>query len=222
MVHKEQKLRHELCKLAHRMYRMGFSPCNSGNLSARLAEDRFLITPSGVCKEELTEDMLVLMDGSGRVLDGRGRASSESRVHLYCYAHRPDVAAVCHAHAPFSVAYSATERRLDKSFLPDQVYYLGSVPRCEYRLAGTPQVAESMAPYIRRHSALLLGNHGAVTMGTDPDEAWGRMEMLEQLCRVSFITELLGGPRCFTPEELQVQLGQIEEEGIVHPGAGRL
>ena len=133
MVQKEQMLRHELCKIAHRMYRQGFSPCNSGNISVKLEEDRFLITPSGVCKEELTEDMLVLMDGQGRVVDGKGRASSESRVHLYCYAHRPEVTAVCHAHAPFSVAYAAMERKLDRSFLPDQVYYLGSVPRCEYR-----------------------------------------------------------------------------------------
>ena len=79
-----------------------------------------------------------------------------------------------------------------------------------------------MAPYIDRHSALLLGNHGAVTMGTDLDEAWGRMEMLEQLCKVSFITDLLGGPREFTPQELQVQLEEIAQEGIVHPGAGKL
>lgn len=222
MVQKEQMLRHELCKIAHRMYRQGFSPCNSGNISVKLEEDRFLITPSGVCKEELTEDMLVLMDGQGRVVDGKGRASSESRVHLYCYAHRPEVTAVCHAHAPFSVAYAAMERKLDRSFLPDQVYYLGSVPRCEYWLAGTAEVAESMAPYIDRHSALLLGNHGAVTMGTDLDEAWGRMEMLEQLCKVSFITDLLGGPREFTPQELQVQLEEIAQEGIVHPGAGKL
>ena len=69
---------------------------------------------------------------------------------------------------------------------------------------------------------LLLGNHGAVTMGTDLDEAWGRMEMLEQLCKVSFITDLLGGPREFTPQELQVQLEEIAQEGIVHPGAGKL
>ena len=59
-------------------------------------------------------------------------------------------------------------------------------------------------------------------MGADLDEAWGRMEMLEQLCKVSFITDLLGGPREFTPQELQVQLEEIAQEGIVHPGAGKL
>lgn len=218
----EQKLRQEICKIAHRMYRQGFSPCSSGNISARLGEDCYLITPSGVCKEDLTEDMLVKINGRCHVLDGRGRASSESRVHIYCYEHRPDVQAVCHAHPPFSVAFAAMERKLDRYFLPDQVYYLGGVPRCEYQPAGTPEVAESMAPYITRHSALLLGNHGAVAMGTDLSDAWGRMEMLEQLCKVTFITDLLDGPREFTNEELRRQTDEIAAEGIVHPGAAKL
>lgn len=222
MVQNEQMLRQKLCLIARRMYRQGFSPCNSGNISVKLGEDRFLITPSGVCKDELTEDMLVLIDERGNALDGKGRASSECRVHLYCYTHRPDVMAVCHAHAPFSVAYASVDRNLDRYFLPDQVYYLGAVPRCEYRLAGTQAIAESMAPYIAQHSALLLGNHGAVTMGNDLDDAWGRMEMLEQLCKVSFITDLLGGAREFTQSELQAQLDEITAEGIIHPGAVKL
>lgn len=218
----ERLLRHEICKMAHRMYRLGFSPCNSGNISAKLADNCYLVTPSGVCKEDLTEEMIVKIDGKCRTLEGIGHASSESKVHIYCYEHRPDVKAVCHAHPPFSVAYASMERKLDQYYLPDQVYYLGAVPRCEYRPAGTMAVAESMAPYIDKHSALLLGNHGAVTMGGDLGEAFGRMEMLEQFCKVDCITRLMGGAREFTEAELKDQFDDIAEEGIVHPGMIRL
>ena len=214
----ERLLRQTICKIAHRMYQFGFAPCCSGNISAKLGEDCYLITPSGVCKADLTEDMIVKINGRCQTLEGTGRASSESKVHIYCYEHRPDVQAVCHAHPPFATAYSAVNCKLDQYFLPDQVYYLGAVPRCEYQPAGSVEIAQSMAPYISRHSALLLGNHGAVTMGASLDEAFGRQEMLEQLGKVSFITKLLGGPREFTPSELAPQFADILQEGIVHPG----
>ena len=99
---KELALRQEICEVAHRMYEAGFSPANSGNISGRLGEGQYLITPSGVCKKDLTPDMLVKIDDGCNPIDG-GKASSEARVHVYCYQHRPDVMGVCHSHAPFGL-----------------------------------------------------------------------------------------------------------------------
>lgn len=222
MEQSEQDLRKEICKIGRRMYQFGFSPCNSGNISARLGTDSYLITPSGVCKEDLTPDQIVKINGRSEVLSGTGHASSESRVHIYCYTHRPDVMGVVHAHAPFSVAFACMDKKLDRYFLPDQVYYLGAVPHCPYQPAGTAEVAESMAPYISRHSALLLGNHGSVTMGETLADAYGRLEMLEQLCKVSFLTGLAGGAREFSGSEAAELFREIEESGMIHPGILRL
>lgn len=214
----ELKLREEICEVSRRMYQFGFSPCTSGNISARLAEDVYLITPSGVCKADLTPDKIVKMNGRCEVLDGKGHASSEGKVHVYAYEHRPDVMGVCHAHAPCAVTMSSLTCKLDRYFLPDQVYYLGAVPRCEYAPSGSYAVAESMAPYIDKHSALLLGNHGAVTMGGSVSEAFYRLEMLEQYCKVAILANLMGGPREFTKEEADQIFEEVREEGIVHPG----
>jgi L-fuculose-phosphate aldolase len=214
----EKKLRTELCDMAHRMYDAGYSPASSGNLSVRLAEDAYLITPSGVCKKDLTEERIVCVNGKGELLSGSGKASSEFRVHLFCYTHRPDVMGVCHSHAPFATALSCLKCNLDRYFLPDQLYYLGAVPRCTYHTSGTQAVAESMKPYIEKHNALLLGNHGTVTLGGSVSEAFERLEAFEQYAKVFFVTSLLGGAREFTKEEAQDMFDEIQQEGIVHPG----
>jgi L-fuculose-phosphate aldolase len=214
----EKELRASLCEMAHRMYDAGFSPANSGNLSARLGTDAYLITPSGVCKKDLTPERIVCVDSNGTVLDGNGKASSEFRVHLFCYAHRPEVMGVCHSHAPFATALSCLKIKLDRYFLPDQLYYLGAVPRCEYHTSGTQAVADSMRPYIEKHSALLLGNHGTVTLGGSVREAYERLEALEQYAKVLFYTTLMGGAQEFTREEAQEMFDEIRQEGIVHPG----
>ena len=218
---KELALRQEICEVAHRMYEAGFSPANSGNISGRLGEGQYLITPSGVCKKDLTPDMLVKIDDGCNPIDG-GKASSEARVHVYCYQHRPDVMGVCHSHAPFATAFACMDRKLDRYILPDQVVYLGAVPRCEYQMYGTQGVAESMAPYIEKHSAWLLGNHGTVTMGDSVLDGYYRLEALEQYAKILFITTLMGGARAFTQEEAQAIFDDIRQSGMIHPGNIRL
>jgi L-fuculose-phosphate aldolase len=216
----EQQLREEICEVGRRMYENGFVAANGGNISARLGEDVYLVTPTGVSKKDLTPEGLLIVDGRCEVIesDGSGRPSSESKVHMYCYENRPDVMSVCHSHAPYSVAMASLPIKMDKYFLPEAVFSLGAVPRCEYAPAGSHEVAESMAPYIEKHSALLLGNHGPVTMGNSVMQAYFRMETLEHVAHVYFITTLLGGPIEFTPEQAKVIFDRIEASGRIHPG----
>ena len=74
------------------------------------------------------------------------------------------------------------------------------------------------APYIAKHSALLLGNHGPVTMGNSAMQAYYRMETLQHVAHVYFITTLLGGPIEFTPEQAKQIFDKIEASGRIHPG----
>lgn len=215
---RESTLRSEICKAARRMYEAGFCPANSGNISARLGEDAYLITPSGVCKDDLTEDAIVKINGRCETLDGRGKASSEARVHIYCYTHRPDVMGVCHSHAPYATALACMDTKLDRYITPDQVYYLGAVPRCAYQFCGTQAVADSMAPYMQKYSALLLGSHGTVTVGDSVMDAFYRLEALEQFAKIYCITNALGGAREFTAAEADAMFDDIAESGMIHPG----
>ena len=214
----EQSIKEEICEAGRRMYQNGFVAANGGNISARIDEDVYIISPTGVSKNDLTPESLVKINGRCEVIEGDGKPSSESKVHIYCYDNRPDVMSVCHSHAPHAVAMASLKIKMDKYFLPEQVGSLGAVPRCEYALAGTHEVAESMAPYIKKHSALLLGNHGPVTMGNSVMQAYFRMETLEHVAHVYFITTMLGGMMEFTPEQEEAIFDKIEASGRIHPG----
>ena len=81
----EAELRKEMIDIGRRMYDHRYIVATDGNLSARLGPDRLLITPSGTCKGEITEDDLIITNLQNRVIQGRGKPSSEMAMHLAIY-----------------------------------------------------------------------------------------------------------------------------------------
>jgi L-fuculose-phosphate aldolase len=65
--------------------------------------------------------------------------------------------------------------------LPELILVVGPVALVPFGMSGTPELGDQVVPYLDQHDALLLANHGAVTMGGTLDEAWIRMETLEPL-----------------------------------------
>lgn len=193
----------EICEIGRRAWALGFCAGHDGNYSVRLAADRVLCTPTGVSKGFMSPDMLVVVDRAGRRVEGEREATSEILAHLAIYAARPDVAAVVHAHAPHAVAFCMTHATLPVDVTPEATVLLGRVPMTPYAMPGTHAVAEAvtaaLAPYTK---AMLLANHGPITMGSTLTEAWFRMEVLDAFCRQVILARALGAPRSLAPAEL--------------------
>jgi L-fuculose-phosphate aldolase len=100
---------------------------------------------------------------------------------------------VIHAHPPFATALASTGRSIERPFLSEAVMALGAVPLVPFALPSTQELAEKVAEAISGHEAVLLANHGAVTVGPDLRTAYYRMETLEQTARIYLYAELLGG-----------------------------
>jgi L-fuculose-phosphate aldolase len=81
---------------------------------------------------------------------------------------------------------------LDRPLIAEAVVALGRVPVIPYGTPSTPDLAEHVAAAVCEAQALLLANHGALTVGESLYRAWERMETLEQLARVTLVTRLLG------------------------------
>jgi L-fuculose-phosphate aldolase len=92
---------------------------------------------------------------------------------------------------------------LDQPILAEAVLVLGPVPVVPYATPATDALPEAIAPYAAKHQALLLGNHGAVTMGRDLWEAYARMEILEHLALIQLTARLLGRADAIPPAEVQ-------------------
>jgi len=102
------------------------------------------------------------------------------------------VGAVVHAHPPTATGFSVAGEGLDRLVLPELVLLVGPVPLVPYATPGEPELGASVEPYFDRHDAVLLANHGAVTVGPTLEAAWIRMESLEHAARIVLVARLLG------------------------------
>lgn len=198
-----ESVREEICRVCRLLYDRGYVVSNDGNVSARVEEERVLITPSGVGKGRVTPDMLVLCDLEGRILEGDRHPSSESGMHLMVYRERPDVRAVVHAHPPFSTARAICRRPLTERYLAEMILGLGEVPVTEFAMPSTAEVPDSVRPFVRTHSAVLLANHGSLAWGPDLLSAFDRLEVVEQTAKVYFLVERMGGGTEISPERAE-------------------
>lgn len=163
-----------------------------GNISVRLSSNRVLVTPSGLIKAGLVPSDMVEIDLAGRRRRGRRKPTSELDLHLRILRHRPDVGAVVHAHPPVATGFSVAGMGLDRLVLPELVVLVGPVPLVPYGTPGTPELGDRVEPYLHQHDALLLANHGAVTMAPTIETAWIRMESLEHAARILLVARMLG------------------------------
>lgn len=207
----ETRLREEIVEAGKRLYKKGFVAANDGNVSVRLDGGRILITPSGVCKGDMDPGMMVVVDGDGKVLSGRLKPSSEMKMHLAVYRIRDDVKAIVHAHPPKATAFAVAGLPLDKLTLPEVVFSLGSVAFSEYGTPSTKQVPEAVVRVIGDAGAVLLANHGALTVGAGVMDAYFRMETLEHFAAITLYARLLGGERELSPKE-ESELIRIRRE----------
>ena len=188
----EQELRREIVRFSKWLYRLGYMPGTSGNLSVRLDEQRLLVTPTGISKYRLRQTDLTIVDLNGCQLEGVRKTTSEIGMHLAFYRQREDVAAVIHSHPPVATAFACAGWALDEMLCQEAVMTLGPVPLAGYATTGTDEVAASLNPFIPAYDAMLLANHGAVTCGTTLQEAFFKMETLEHVAQIRLAAHQLG------------------------------
>lgn len=171
----------------------GLIVAGEGNLSVRIG-DRLLVTPSGLRKDELTADDLLLVpaDPEGPPVDPDRpdlQPTSDLRIHRAVHAARPDIGAVAHAHLPSSLALTLAGRIPDPAALPETRLLLPRLPYLPQLEMGSAELARAIAEALADGqepdaTAVLLERHGAVAIGADVTTAVNRLELIELLCRV--------------------------------------
>ena len=182
----------EMAHCCRRLADAGLIAGQDGNLSVRLGGDRALVTPAGLIKGELAPEDMVEVDLGGKPVRGHRRPSSEIDMHLRILRARPDVGAVVHAHPPVATGFSVAGEAFDACVLPELIFQVGWVPLVPYGTPGTAELGEQLDAFLTGYDALLLANHGAVTMGATLSDARIRMESLEHAAKILLTARLLG------------------------------
>ncbi|MBQ6019340.1 MAG: class II aldolase/adducin family protein [Clostridia bacterium] len=152
-----------------------------GNVSCRIDENSFVITPSGIAYENLTPEKIVLVNIADCSYEGDVKPSSEKKVHASVYAMRPDANFVIHTHQTYASAVGAVG--CDINYMTDEgAEIIGpGVTVAAYGLPGTKRLNNGVRAALERcpSKAIILSHHGAVCFGADYDEAFRVAAQLE-------------------------------------------
>ncbi len=195
-------IRENIIKVAKLMYDKGFVNPYEGNISV-LYDEQVYITPGGVCKGYLTEDMIVVTDLKGNVLEGMYKPSSEIKLHLAAYRLRSDIKAVVHAHSPYATAYAIANKPIETKAYTEMIAFFDKIPLANYGTPSTDQLGEGIEEYIDNYDIILLANHGIVSVGIDLFNAFFKLEAAESMAKTLLFTKLLGGEKELPESELE-------------------
>src|SRR5262245_31770323 len=195
--------RREIVTVCRRLYERGLIAGPDGNVSVRIAPDRILVTPAGMSKVDVRGEDLVELSLEGRQVRGSRRASTEVAMHLAIYRRRSDVHAVVHAHPPTATGFAVAGESFAACVLPEVIFQVGWVPLVPYATPGTVALADAFEPFLARHDAFLMANHGATTVGPSLLLAHQRMESLEHTAKILLTARLLGRVQTLGPEDVR-------------------
>lgn len=170
-----------------------------GHLSVRLPDDRsrFFMKAHSLGLDEIAPENILTIDLDAKVVAGTARRHSETYIHSEIYKARPDVQAIVHTHPPYSVALSATGRRLRCYSQPAALFYesLG-IYDGTINLIRDAGMGADVAAALGPHRAVLLRNHGVVCTGSTLEEVVVGIIMLENAAKIQMLTEAvtLDGP----------------------------
>ena len=179
----ESRAKAEVIEAGNTLVERGLVARTWGNVSCRVNENLFALTPSGIGYDRLTPDNIVVVDIHTLEHQGNVKPSSEKGIHADAYRLDPDINFVIHTHQNFASAISvAGFSALDPT--EEEIRLLGGRPRhARYGLPGTGKLRGHVRQALRGGGPVLMERHGALLTGTDRDTAFRRSVALEDLCR---------------------------------------
>lgn len=155
-----------------------------GNISCRISDTQFVITPSGRAYETLTPEEIVLVNIEDLEYEGEIKPSSEKGIHAACYKLRPEVNFVIHTHQVNASIVSALGMDINNVEGENAQVVGTNLPIASYGLPGTKKLRKGVIDAITRSDAkaAVMAHHGAVCMGVDYDDAFNVAQKVEDIC----------------------------------------
>jgi len=200
----ENLIRDQIAELGKSLYDRGLAHGSAGNISVKLADGTWLLTPTNSCLGRLDPAKISRLDGNGKLLSGDA-PSKESFLHLAMYQERASSGAVVHLHSLHAVAVSCLADINPSDVFPPITAYaimqLGKLALVPYYPPGDQSLAEAVRKLAVKHHAVLLANHGPVVAGSSLAAAVYAIEELEQTAHLMLL--LQGRPtRVLTVEQV--------------------
>lgn len=220
-IERERLFRKQRLAAGYRLFaRYGFDMGGAGHITARDPEHHhcFWVNPAGVHFSRIRVSDLMLVDEDGKVVERPATAEPRLNraafaIHSELHKARPDVIAAAHSHSVYGKAWSTMGRLLDPlsqdsaAFFEDHALFEHFSGVVLDRTEGA-QIAQTLGT----GKAVILQNHGILTVGQSVEAAVWRYMALENACHVQLLACAAGSPRPMSPEVARHTAGQVGTE----------
>jgi len=200
----ETKLRDDICRFGRSLFERGLTPGSSGNISVRLADGGWLVTPTNASLGFLDPAMISRLNPQGHLVSGDA-PTKEIPLHSALYATRSNARAIVHLHSTHAVALSMLREIDPRAVVPPMTaYYVmrtGRTALVPYFRPGDPAVVDAIRGLAGRYSSVLLANHGPVVAGETLEAAVFATEELEETAKLYLLLRGMN-PRYLTPQQV--------------------
>lgn len=200
----EAQLRDEICRFGRSLFERGLTPGSSGNISLRLDDGGWLVTPTNASLGFLDPARISRLDAHGQLISGAA-PTKEIPLHAALYETWAEARAIVHLHSTHAVALTMLPEIDPKAALPPMTpYYLmraGQTALVPYYRPGDPAVADAIKGLAGRYASVLLANHGPVVAGGSLEAAVFATEELEETAKLYLLLRGLN-PRFLSPEQV--------------------
>ncbi len=195
-------LREAACEANLEIPRRNLAIYTWGNVSA-FDRDKgvFAIKPSGVSYDALTPESMVIVDLEGKVVDGKFRPSSDTDTHRILYRSFPDIGGITHTHSTYAVAWAQARRSVPVFGTTHADHGAEEIPctdmispeavRTAYELETGKLIASTFKEKNIDYTSMpmvLVAGHGPFTWGKDASKSVYHGAVLEEICKMAFIT----------------------------------
>jgi 3-dehydro-4-phosphotetronate decarboxylase len=187
-----EKLRRELSEAGKTMIEQGLTFGNAGNLSARFAADRIVVSATGTRLGELSDEDLVEVPLHGDISGMPRKPSKEMPMHRAVYNARPDVMVVLHGAPLYTTMFACSDMPVPSDLFIESMYYLERVARVPYHHPGSEALGLAVGSVAKSANVLLLENHGVLVYDKSVSEAMSALQTLETVCQMVILSRSAG------------------------------
>jgi L-ribulose-5-phosphate 4-epimerase len=199
----------EVFEIAKQLVPDGLAHGAQGNISAcDRASGLVAVTPSAIPYRVMKLDDIVVTDLFGKVVKGKWTPTTEIKMHTIFYRERKEVNAVVHTHAPYASVFCITHEQIPPVLTEAASCLTGPVPVAPYRAPGSAELAQIVLDTIGSGVAVLLAQHGLLTVGASLAEAYDSTLAAENTARLVIWARSMGSKVITLDPEIQAQVRQ--------------
>ena len=187
-----EEIKEDLLWVAKESLRTNLVHGTAGNFSARLPDGNVVMTPSSLPYDTMTLDQLVVVDLEGNVVEGTTHPTTEKALHLACLKAYDDVHSVIHCHAKHCTMFAITHQPIPCVIEEVEVFVGGDVPVANYQFTGSQELADEVSKWVGDRAAVLMANHGLLTVGKNPRDALKIANLVEMTAEMVWGARMLG------------------------------